>query len=159
MNQSFAPRARISRRRVLSALLCAAAVAGLLSACQGMPSVPSGPSIIIYDQKITVLGYFIVSRAYSDGPGWAVLYADDKGEPGEIIGQAHLNPGVNGDVRLYANQLKTTTIMYVILHKDLGKIGTFEYPGPDDIVYLGTRPVMTRFRDQGLYNRRGSPAQ
>jgi hypothetical protein len=114
----------------------------LLTSCQ---SVPVGPSLTVYDQFFQN-GYMTVYRAFSDGPGWLVLYNQEKGEPGKILGQAHIQGGVSYDVRIFASETQGTSIMYVALHADLGKAGIFEFPGPDEPVVIDEKQVITRFR-------------
>jgi hypothetical protein len=151
MEPSSALRGRAARRGIVASASLAAVtlVLVLLSACQ---SVPVGPSITVYNQKLQ-LNYYTVYRAFSDGPGWLVLYNDNKGKPGEIISETHIPDGVTYDVRLMGNDNRTTPVMYVILHADMGKIGVFEYPGPDEPVSVNGRLVISSFMNQEPYKR------
>lgn len=65
---------------------------------------------------------------------WAVIYTDDEGELGEIIGQTWLAPGVNRDVRVVIDPEQATDTLYAVLHWDAGTIQDFE-PGGTDIPF------------------------
>ena len=88
------------------------------------------PDVLIVDQDV-VDGEVIVARATVNGPGWVVVYADEDGEPAEVIGYAPLMNGINANIMVDLDLKKVTDQLYAVLHEDMGFVGTFEYPGDD----------------------------
>jgi hypothetical protein len=90
------------------------------------------PYIIVSNQNI-VRGTVTIDEAYSNGPGWLVIHANDYRNPsqGTVIGYTNVSDGLNKDVVVTLNMAKVTRKLYAVLHQDGHTIGTFEYPGPD----------------------------
>ena len=82
----------------------------------------------------------------SVGPGWVVIFSDENGAPGEMVGYAPVHDGFNADIPVFWKQAPMPGWYFVQLFKDEGTVGKFEYPGPDKPV-LGANgnPVTTRF--------------
>lgn len=72
---------------------------------------------------------------------WAVIYNDDEGELGEIIGQTWLAPGVNRDVVVAVDPEQVTDTLYAVLHWDAGTTQDFE-PGGTDIPFQRNRSII-----------------
>jgi hypothetical protein len=94
---------------------------------------PTTPSIAAVDQTIGDLATQVtVASAASDGPGWAVIRADDGGAPGAVIGQAHLAGGASAGVVVALSRPSVDgETLHAALHIDAGAAGAFEYPGVD----------------------------
>jgi hypothetical protein len=110
------------------------------------------PDIFVLDQPL-VDGEIVVERVVSYGPGWIVLYHDDQGGLGNIIGYAHLEDGVNENIRFPIVESAVTPLLHLMIHQDLGEIGEFEFPRTDPPVIFRDRvPNPVTFRtDSGNY--------
>lgn len=95
---------------------------------------PLLPSISAADQPLTDNGTITIAGVVSPQPGWAVVYAmDASGELGAILGAAPVDTGVNNNLILTIDPLQASETLTVMLHRDEGKKGEFEYPdGPDE---------------------------
>ncbi len=126
---------------MISVLAGLAAVA-LLAACQTMS--PAVPKVSVSSQYIEN-GMVTIRRVVSDGPGWLVIHADNKGAPGEDLGWAPVVAGVNRNVRVKIDAAKATPDLWAMLHVDAGVVGKYEFPGPDVPVTMQGKVVMKRF--------------
>ena len=90
--------------------------------------------IAIINQPV-LNGEVIIDRVISDGPGWiTILFENDAGEPGNVIGFTQLVDGVNENVIGEVNQPLVTPVLYARLHEDTGVAGDFDFPNEDPIV-------------------------
>lgn len=106
------------------------------------------PDIYILDQPV-VNGTVVIERVISNGPGWVVIQFDDEGQPGLIIGWAHLEDGLNEQVVVPVRAEAVTPTMFAYLHEDTGVIGQFEYPAADNpIRFEGRAPDLVTFNTQ-----------
>lgn len=104
----------------------------------------------LLDQPV-VNGTITIERVISNGDGWAVVYNDDGGQPGRIVGSAFLEDGLNTLVAVPLVENALTANLFIWLHEDTGVSGQFEYPIADDVVRvegrvptpfaLNTRPI------------------
>lgn len=78
-------------------------------------------------------------------PGWIVIYTDQNGQPGTVLGYAAVPAGISEDIKVTIDTAKETNKLIAMLHIDAGKIGTFEYPSPDVPVKNGNSNVMAVF--------------
>lgn len=88
------------------------------------------PDIFVHDQPV-VNGQIIIERVVSYGPGWVVVQYNDNGAPGLIIGFAPLVDGVNEQVVVQVVETAVTNPLHLMLHRDTGDIGRFNYPRED----------------------------
>jgi hypothetical protein len=72
--------------------------------------------------------------AVTEVDAWAVVYTDDGGELGEIIGRTWLPAGVNRDVLVTIDPEQMTDTLYAVLHWDAGTAQKFE-PGGADVPF------------------------
>jgi hypothetical protein len=106
------------------------------------------PDIFILDQPV-VNGQVVIERVISNGPGWVVIQFDEEGQPGLIIGWAHLEDGLNEQVVVPVREEAVTPTMFAYLHEDTGLIGEFEYPAADNpIRFEGRAPDLVSFNTQ-----------
>lgn len=64
--------------------------------------------------------------------GWIVIYADEDGAPGEVLGQTAVAPGTTDNVIVNLDTpISGETTLWAVLHVDAGTQGTFEFPGAD----------------------------
>jgi hypothetical protein len=101
-----------------------------------VPVVRPTPYIRVSDQNVeNNHGAALINEAFSDGPGWVVIYNEryvpySKPFNGPI-GYTHVNDGLNKNVKVNLNMALVTDKLYAVLYKDEGQVGAFEYPGPD----------------------------
>ncbi len=93
------------------------------------------PSVTVKDQSI-VNNKLIIPQVVSDGPGWLVIHQDIDGKPGAVIGYAAVHFGVSNNVAVTVDSQKATNKLFAMLHVDKGKIGVYEFPGPDVPVFV-----------------------
>lgn len=104
------------------------------------------PNILVFDQPLIDSG-IEVNRVISDGPGWIVVYYDEEGQPGLIIGSAPLNDGLNENVRVNVIESAVTPQLYVRLHEDSEPDDDFNFPAEDPVVLFDNRlPPAVPFR-------------
>jgi hypothetical protein len=110
------------------------------------------PDILVLDQPV-VNDQVEIERVISNGPGWLVIYYNENGAPGRIIGQAFLEDGLNERVVVPVVARAVTSILFALLHQDTGITGDFEFPAADPpLLYRGRLAEPAPFRiDQGNY--------
>ncbi len=128
-----------SKRKLVSLVVLAALLVLLVAPAA---TAQFTPLIYTVDQEV-VDGVFNVSRVTSDGPGWAVVHADDAGNPGPVLGHAAVPAGIGANVKV---ELDTSTLadgdtVHVLLYVDAGTEGTFEVPGADVPAEADGEPV------------------
>lgn len=94
--------------------------------------------MFVLDQPV-VDGTITVERVVSNGPGWLVVYNDDNGQPGLIIGFVPLEPGLNTAINIPLQENSLTFTLYLWLHEDSGTPGEFDYPVADDVIRVEGR--------------------
>jgi hypothetical protein len=104
-----------------------------------------------YTPNVQVAGTGIVDGAVTmvrvtvPGPGWVVIHADADGKPGPVIGYAPVVEGETFDVVVDIDVDAATPILHAMLHVDAGKVGVYEFPGPDGPMKIGDSIVMALF--------------
>ena len=101
------------------------------------------PSVKVMDQAVTE-DSVTIAKVVSDGPGWMVIHLDDHG-PGAVVGYSPVKAGENVDVVVKIDTYSATPRLYAMLHKDVGKVGTYEFPGADVPVKVGGMMVSPSF--------------
>lgn len=106
-----------------------------------------GNYLITRDQPLGDEDQVLIPLVVSDLAAWVVIYADDAGAPGAIIGQAWLPAGVSHDVPVRIDTAQATSTLYARLHLDGGALQTFEYPaGPDAPMRRNRNLIQAPFR-------------
>jgi predicted lipoprotein with Yx(FWY)xxD motif len=103
------------------------------------------PVVKVSDQQIQN-GMVMVEDVVSNGPGWIVIYSTKNGQPDQPIGYSPVHDGDNPNVQVQIDPSKMTDILYAQLHVDGGKVGTFEFPGPDAAVMIGVQMISGNFK-------------
>ena len=119
---------------------------GLFVILAGCQSIPSGPSVMAYDQNYRYANAINISRVSSDGPGWVAVYASENGMSGDIIGTTHVPAGVSHSVRVDVDASRGSRTLIVKLLTDDG--GT-----PGAPVTANGKEVMTSFTWAQTYRR------
>jgi predicted lipoprotein with Yx(FWY)xxD motif len=109
------------------------------------PSGTNKPSLKVSDQQIQN-GTVKIDDVVSSGPGWVVVYTVTNGQPDQLIGYTHVNDGDNPNVIVKIDTTKPVDNLYALYHVDAGKIGTFEYPGPDVPMMVGVQMIAGLFK-------------
>lgn len=106
------------------------------------------PDLYVLDQPV-IDGEFVVERATSNGPGWLVVYYDDGGQPGLIIGYEALADGVNEQIMVEVLHTAVTNPLYIRLHEDTEPGDAFDFPRVDPpIVYQGRQGLPYSFNTE-----------
>jgi hypothetical protein len=85
------------------------------------------PSVTVSDQ-VSLDGTVVIDSAYSDGPGFIVIHADNgEGRPGPVIGHAALIAGWNFQIRVPIDTTQATPTLFAMLHADTGEVGVYEF--------------------------------
>jgi hypothetical protein len=110
------------------------------------------PDIFALDQPV-VNGEVIVERVISYGPGWLVVFFDEEGELGLIIGEAVLEDGVNEMVAVPVIETAVTPLLHLMVHQDHEPLGEFQFPASDPpVLYEERLPApVTIQTDEGNY--------
>jgi hypothetical protein len=96
------------------------------------------PDVFVFDQPV-VGESIVVEKVVSYGPGWLVVYNDDQGSIGMIIGWAALDDGINVGIEIEVNPSAATPLLHLMIHEDLEDIGQFEFPRTDPPVLVEDR--------------------
>ena len=117
----------------------------LLTALVFTAQAADTPQVTIGDQL--VLGGFVsVDSIYSEGPGFVVIH---RASDGGVVGVSQpLNAGWTYNLRINLDTTKAEAKMSAMLHKDDGKVGTYEFgtvDGADLPVKNGDAIVNTLF--------------
>lgn len=91
-----------------------------------------------------------IAKVVSNGPGWIVIHREAAGAPGPVIGYAAVKNGENDNVVVKIDSYSGTPTLYAMLHTDVGKVGTYEFPGPDVPVMVSGAMVSPAFKVTGL---------
>ncbi len=106
------------------------------------------PDLYVLDQPV-IDGKFEVERVTSNGPGWLVVYYDDGGRPGLIIGYEALADGVNEHVSVEVLHTAVTNPLHIRLHEDTEPGDAFDFPRVDPpIVYQGRQSLPFTFNTE-----------
>jgi hypothetical protein len=100
----------------------------------------------VKDNRVTIKAVF------SETPGWMVIHADKAGQPGAVIGWTPVAAGANWNVSVAIDPSKATATLYAMLHVDLGKLGVYEFPGPDVPTMVNGKMASPPFKVTGLPN-------
>ena len=97
-------------------------------------SIPLLINDIVAEDQAIKSDSVLVALVDAMKPGWVVIFTDENGLPGTMLGYAAVPAGTSEDVKVNIDSKKATSKMIAMLHVDAGTIGTFEYPGPDEPV-------------------------
>lgn len=103
------------------------------------------PAITVEDQEMSADGLVMIASVVSAGPGWVVLYQDEGGEPGRMMGYLPVEPGVNENLAVAVNWREATPPFLAALYADWGEASVFEVPDVDEPVTANSEPVIVSF--------------
>lgn len=122
---------------------------GAAGGMQQPPSVHNRGSLQLANLRVRdqapADGRVVVPQVYSPGGGWLVIHTDSDGRPGPVVGFSALKAGFNQDVTVELKPVPAAGKVWAMLHKDEGKVGIYEFPGPDAPIVAGGKVVMESF--------------
>lgn len=83
-------------------------------------------AISIHDQ-VVVDGTVNIAMAEYFAPSFMVIYADNGGNIGPMIGYRQLSVGMNTNVQVWIDAAQATPTLHAMLHMDTGEIGVYEF--------------------------------
>jgi len=88
-------------------------------------------------------GSITTSNTIAAKDGWLAIHVDEGGSPGKVIGFSAVKTGSNKNiVTKLSEAVPVGGKLWPMLHLDAGKIGTYEFPGPDSPVIVNGGVVM-----------------
>jgi len=110
----------------------------------------AGNYVMIRDQPLSARNTITISLAVVEEDAWAVIYNNNGGQPGEILGRRWLPAGINRDIEVTVDGEATTPEMFVVLHQDGGQTRIFDYPdGLDGPFQRGLSIIQAPFKLTG----------
>ena len=103
--------------------------------------------MVVHDQSFKS-NTILIDSVNAEKAGWIVITTDQNGKPGAVLGYAAVPAGVSNNIKINIDSSKATGTLIAVLHIDAGKIGAFEYPGPDAPVMNGSTAVMVVINDK-----------
>jgi hypothetical protein len=100
-------------------------------------------SLMVKDQSITA-NSVVVNTVTAEKPSWVVIFTDQNGQPGTVLGYAIVPAGTSNNVKVTIDPKKATSKMIAMLVIDT-VAGKFQYPNPDAPVTVNGNKVMTVF--------------
>jgi hypothetical protein len=89
---------------------------------------------IVVENQAVKSGSVLVNVVDAVKPGWVAIFTDKNNQPDALLGYTSVPAGESNDVKVTIDSAKATDKMIAMLLLDAGKMGTFEYPGPDEPV-------------------------
>ena len=92
---------------------------------------PTTMNDIIVENQAVKSGSVLVNEVDAVKPGWVAIFTDKNDQPDVLLGYTAVQAGTTNDLKVTIDSTKATDKMIAMVLLDAGKIGTFEYPGPD----------------------------
>ncbi|NJC95304.1 MAG: hypothetical protein C3F07_15690 [Anaerolineales bacterium] len=117
------------------------------AATQAVTATPENLSVNVLsiNDQTGANGDILINLVTAKKPGWVAVFTDNKGQPGTLLGYVPVPAGTSEDVKVPVDRAKVTSKMIAVLFVDAGTIGTFEYPGADEIAVESGNNVMMVF--------------
>ena len=103
------------------------------------------PTVSTIRQALEGEGTVTISELVAPEPSWLVIYADDGGQTGDVLGYTAVPEGESKDVTVDVDVYRATPTLHAALHRDAGERGEFEFPGPDEVLQVEGEAVATTF--------------
>jgi hypothetical protein len=119
---------------------------------QAIPiNTQAGSYLIAADQPPGENETVTLDLVVGPSPMWAVIYNDDEGQPGEIVGRVWLGPGIHRQVSIEVNPSQAGETLHAVLHQDGGELEAFDFPDGADVPLIRNGAwVAVSFRVQEL---------
>ena len=130
----------------MAALIGMIALFALAPAAGAAPRQQAADSVNAADQAISN-DTLIVAEVNASQDGWIAVHIDQGGKPGPVIGHAAAPKGKTTHLAVKLEQdVPVGGSVWPMLHIDAGKIGTYEFPGPDAPVVVNNNIVMKQVK-------------
>ena len=140
----------------MAGLIGLIALFALAPAAGAAPRQQAADSVDAADQAISN-GTLIVAEVNASQDGWIAVHIDQGGKPGPVIGHAAAPKGKTTNLAVKLEQdVPVGGSVWPMLHIDAGKIGTYEFPGPDAPVVVDNNIVMKQVK---IIEAAAAPAQ
>lgn len=100
-----------------------------------VPVLPAGAvvtgSIEATDQVGDGTRVTVDAATVQGAAGFVIVHREDKGGPGPVVGHAGIPEGLTRAVVVTLDEKVASGAYWVMLHRDAGAVGTYEWPGPD----------------------------
>jgi hypothetical protein len=126
----------------MAGLIGLMALFALAPAAGAAPRAQAADAVSAVDQAVSN-GSIVVAEVNATQDGWIAVHVDQGGKPGPVIGHAAAPKGKTSNLAVKLEQdVPVGGKLWPMLHVDAGKIGTYEFPGPDAPVVDGGNIVM-----------------
>jgi hypothetical protein len=98
----------------------------------------------VTNQTINVDGRLIIDSVNAMAGGWLLIYSDDGGTPGSLLGLARVEEGSNEATSVQIPWREATTQLHALLVADNGRPNLYD-PEEDLPILVGGNPVMASF--------------
>ena len=140
----------------MAGLIGLIALFALAPAAGAAPRQQAADSVDAADQAISN-STLIVAEVNASQDGWIAVHIDQGGKPGPVIGHAAVPKGKTTNLAVKLEQdVPVGGSVWPMLHIDAGKIGTYEFPGPDAPVVVDNNIVMKQVK---IIEAAATPAQ
>lgn len=120
----------------------------LFAACtQNTYIDPEDSEVIVRTQALDD-DTIVIEEVVAPEDGWLVVYRDLNGRPGEVIGYGRVEQGTNNNVLIEVDPTRVTPQLYVMLHRDMGEVKIYEFPGPDSPYEVDGSVILVPFTVQ-----------
>src|SRR5205814_3067057 len=114
------------------------------------------PRVLVHDQAL-VADQVTVAEVVALEAGWVVIHRSQAGNLDRVIGVAAVQAGVTRNLTVTIQRALATPTLYLLLHRDAGQPGVYEFPGPDAPIIV-SNPPMLAFQITGLPSQSRAPA-
>jgi hypothetical protein len=126
----------------MAGLIGLMALFALAPSAGAAPRAQAADSVNAADQAISN-GSIVIAEVNATQDGWIAVHIDQGGKPGAVIGHAAAAKGKTSNLAIKLEQdVPAGGKLWPMLHIDAGKIGTYEFPGPDAPVVVDGNIVM-----------------
>lgn len=88
-------------------------------------------SLEAFDQESDGTTVTVSAVTVQGSPGFVIVHREDKGGPGPVVGHAAVAEGTSRAVVVTFDDAVAPGPYWVMLHRDAGQVGRYEWPGPD----------------------------
>ncbi len=106
---------------------------------------PIVPAITVETPTLKEDGRLLLSSATIPTDGWLVIYREQNGAVGDLLGYARLVPGENAPITITIAPYDATPTLVAVLHEDAGTLGVFD-PEADAPLKDGQETVSETFQ-------------
>jgi hypothetical protein len=102
------------------------------------------PEIVVANQTVTEDSRLLIESVNAMAAGWLLIYGDEAGEPGYLLGLARVEEGLNEAVSVQIPWREATSQLHALLAADNGRPNLYD-PEEDLPILVGGNPVSASF--------------